>query len=205
MRRTPRWVTQAACSPGSPRPSATWRSCAQKYTRMRYGGRLPPIKTLCGHEDPPLGLQPDPWCDVFPFRSLSLCLCFCLSVSPSPCLSLSLSLSLSFHVSVSLSLSLSDSPSLSMAFALSLCRSVCVCLSVCLSVFVCVSLSRCPTELYWPAQENMQTSSNSSSKMKRGFGNVIMLCGQKSLWISFQIKRNRSENALETQIEGRGR
>ena len=151
MRRTPRWATQAACSPRSLRPYATWRSCARKYTRTRYRGRIPPIKTLCGHEDPPLGLQLDPWCDVFPFRSFSLSLSLCVSiplfsVSLFLCLSLSLSLSC-LCLCLSFSLSESPSPSLSMAFALSLsfCRPLCVCLSVYLSLSVCPSLSVLPS------------------------------------------------------------
>lgn len=36
MRRTHRWVTPAASSPKYQRPSATWRSCAQKSTKTRY-------------------------------------------------------------------------------------------------------------------------------------------------------------------------
>lgn len=35
-RRPHRWVTPAASSPKYQRPSATWRSCAQKSTKTRY-------------------------------------------------------------------------------------------------------------------------------------------------------------------------
>ena len=149
MRRTPRWATQAACSPRSLRPYATWRSCARKYTRTRYRGRIPPIKTLCGHEDPPLGLQLDPWCDVFPFRSFSLslslsvflslcslCPCFCVS----HCLFHSL-----VYVSVSLSLCLNLPLRLSLWLLLCLCLSVGLCVCVCLSICLCLCVRLSPS------------------------------------------------------------